>query len=120
MPQQRYPARASRPARTDRAVAVTTLQTSSGSIRNVPSLSNVTHPGAAPIFTSTVRPIAVPDGTVMVRYGTYDPFVLVRSVRAVERVVGIGRVAVDTNIAAITAQLDLPFRRVMARLAQRL
>jgi hypothetical protein len=52
------------------------LQTSSGSIRNVPSLSNVTRPGATPIFASTVRPITVPDGTIMVRYGTYDPFVL--------------------------------------------
>jgi hypothetical protein len=51
------------------------LQTSSGSIRNIPSLSNVTRPGAAPIFASTVRPITVPDGTVIVTYGTYDPFV---------------------------------------------
>jgi hypothetical protein len=56
----------------------------------------------------------------MVKYGTYDPFVLVRSIGAVERVVGIGRVAIDADITAITAQLDLPFRRVVARLAQRL
>jgi hypothetical protein len=54
------------------------LQTSSGSIRNVSSLSNVTRRGAAPIVASTVRPIMVPDGTVMVMYGTYDPFVLDR------------------------------------------
>src|SRR5215831_5050568 len=66
------------------------LQTSSGSIRNVSSLSNVTRPGVAPIVASTVRPISVPDGTVMVMYGTYDAFVLARSARAVERVVGIG------------------------------
>jgi hypothetical protein len=49
------------------------LQTSSGSIRNVSSLSNVTRPGAASIFASTVRPITVPDGTVMVTYGTAKP-----------------------------------------------
>jgi bifunctional pyridoxal-dependent enzyme with beta-cystathionase and maltose regulon repressor activities len=54
------------------------LQTLSGSIRNVSSLSNVTRPGVVPIFASTVRPITVPDGTVMVMYGTYDPFVLAR------------------------------------------
>jgi hypothetical protein len=35
-------------------------------------------------------------------------------------VVGIGRVAVDADITAIAAQLDLPFRRVVARLAQAL
>jgi hypothetical protein len=52
------------------------LQTSSGSTRNVSSLSNVTRTGVAPILASTVRPIAVPAGTVMVKYGTYDPFVL--------------------------------------------
>jgi len=39
-------------------------------------VSNVTRPGAAPIFASTVRPITVPDGTVIVMYGTYGPFVL--------------------------------------------
>jgi hypothetical protein len=33
-------------------------------------------PRAAPIVASTVRQITVPDGTVMVMYGTYDPFVL--------------------------------------------
>jgi hypothetical protein len=91
------------------------LQMSSGSIRNVCSLSKVTRPGAAPIFASTVRPIAVADGTVIVMYGT-----LVRSVRAIERMVGVDRASVDANITAITAQLDLPLRRVMARLAQRL
>jgi hypothetical protein len=48
--------------------AVMILQTSFGSIRNVSSLSNVTRPDAAPTFASTVLPIAVPDGTVMVRY----------------------------------------------------
>jgi hypothetical protein len=48
-----------------------TVQTTpSGSIRNVRSLSNVTFAGTAPIFASTVRPIAVPDGTVTVMYGT--------------------------------------------------
>jgi hypothetical protein len=52
------------------------LQMSSGSIRNVCSLSKVMRSGVAPIFASTVRPITVPDGTVMVKYGTYDPFVL--------------------------------------------
>lgn len=91
-----------------------------GSIRNVSSLSNVTRPGAAPIFAAAVRPIAVADGTVMVRYGTHDPFVLVRSVRAVERVVGFGRVAVDADITAITAQLNLPLSRVVARVAKTL
>src|SRR5262249_36307504 len=60
-------------------MALIIVQTSSGSIRNVASLSNVTRAGVAPIFASTVRPIAVPDGTVMVMYGTCDPFVLARS-----------------------------------------
>jgi hypothetical protein len=36
-----------------------------------------TRPGVAPIFAWTVRPITVPDGTIMVMYGTFDPFVLV-------------------------------------------
>src|SRR5215471_21275045 len=71
---------------------------------------------ATPIFASTVRPIAVPDGTVMVRYGTYDPFVLIRSARTIERMIRIGRVAVDADITAIAAQLDLPLCRVVARL----
>jgi tRNA-dihydrouridine synthase len=35
-------------------------------------------------------------------------------------VIGIGGVAVETNIAPIAAQVDLPFRRPMARLAQTL
>jgi hypothetical protein len=47
---------------------------SSGSIRNVCSLSSVTRAGAAPIIVSTVRPTAVPDGTIMVMYGTYESF----------------------------------------------
>jgi hypothetical protein len=38
------------------------------------------------------------------------------STRAVGRVVGIGRVAVDADITAITAQLDLPLRRLAQRL----
>jgi hypothetical protein len=50
-------------------MALIIVQTSSGSIRNVSSLSNVTR------LASTVRPITVPDGTVMVMYGTYGPFV---------------------------------------------
>jgi hypothetical protein len=45
---------------------------------------------------------------------------LVRSTRAIKRVIGIDRVAVDTNIEAITPQLDLPFRRVVARLTKTL
>jgi hypothetical protein len=53
-------------------VAVIIVQTSSGSIRNIRSLSNVTRTGAAPILASTVRPIAVPDGKVMVTYGTCE------------------------------------------------
>jgi hypothetical protein len=56
------------------AAAVMILQMSSGSIRNVCSLSSVTHPGVVPIFASTVRPIAAADGTVMVRYSSYDFF----------------------------------------------
>jgi hypothetical protein len=42
------------------------------------------------------------------------------STRTIERVVGIDRVSVDADIAAKAAQLDLPLRRVVARLAQRL
>jgi len=37
--------------------------------------------------------------------------------RTVERVIGIGRQAVETDVAAIAAQLDLPLSRPMARLA---
>jgi hypothetical protein len=48
------------------------------------------------------------------------PSLLVRSASAVERVVRIDRVSVNANITAITAQFDLPFRRVVARLTQRL
>ena len=39
---------------------------------------------------------------------------------AVERMVGIDRVPVHPDIVTIAAQLDLPLRRVVARLAQRL
>src|SRR5262249_31265294 len=42
------------------------------------------------------------------------------SARAVERVVGISRKAVDAYVTAIAAKLDLPLRRPMARLAQAL
>src|SRR6516162_5279772 len=42
------------------------------------------------------------------------------SARAVERVVGISRKAVDAYVTAIAAKLDLPLRRVVARLAQAL
>jgi hypothetical protein len=52
-------------------------------------------------------------------YGTYDPLGHQIS-RAIKRVIGIGRVSIDTNVEAIAAQLDLPLRRVVARLAQRL
>ena len=55
-------------------MALIIVQTSSGSIRNVRSLSNVTRSSATPIFASTVRPIAVPDGIVMVTYGTCESF----------------------------------------------
>jgi hypothetical protein len=41
-------------------VAVKIVQTSSGSMRNVRSSSNVTRPGLTPIFASTVRPIRFP------------------------------------------------------------
>jgi hypothetical protein len=67
------------------------LQTSSGSIRNVASLSNVTRPGVVPIFASTVRPILAPGGTVMMKYGTYDPFVL-------------GRVLINAGIGRTSAR----------------
>jgi hypothetical protein len=53
-------------------MAVIIVQTSFGSIRNIRSLSNVTRAGVAPTFASTVRPIAVPDGIVMVTYGTCE------------------------------------------------
>jgi hypothetical protein len=52
--------------------------------------------------------------------GTPAAMEATRSARAIERVVGIDRIAIDTNIEAITAQLDLPLRRVVTRLAQRL
>src|SRR5262249_30668422 len=87
--------------------AVIILQTSSGSIRNVSSLSNVTRTGVAPIFASTVTPAGRRSSGII-------------SARAVERVIGISRVTVDADITAIAAQLDLPLRRVVAWLAQRL
>jgi hypothetical protein len=59
-------------------VAVKIVQTSSGSMRNVRSSSNVTRPGAVSIFAPTVLPIAIPDGVLMVMYGTDSPFVLGR------------------------------------------
>jgi hypothetical protein len=45
-------------------------------------------------------------------YGTYDPLGHQIS-RAIKRVIGIGRVSIDTNVEAIAAQLDLPLRRVV-------
>jgi len=41
----------------------------------------------------------------------------VRLARAIERMIRISREAVETNVSAIAAQLDLPLRRPMARLA---
>src|SRR5262249_4601943 len=48
------------------------------------------------------------------------PSLLVRSAGAVEWMIRIDRIAVDANIAAIAAQLDLPFCRVVTWLAQTL
>jgi hypothetical protein len=39
------------------------------------------------------------------------------STRTIERMVRISRVSIDSNVEAVTAQLDLPFRRIVARLA---
>jgi hypothetical protein len=81
------------------------LQTSSGSIRKVSSLSNVTRPGAAPIFASKVRPITVPDGTAMVMYGTYGPFVLVG---AGEQLVQHGEANLKTHQSRLSDRLAEP------------
>jgi len=51
------------------------------------------------------------------KYGTYDSFVLIRFTRAIEWVIRIDRVSIDSNIKTITAQLDLTLRRVVTRLA---